>query len=138
MNTVEKALEPRRLRLWWLWWLFGWLLVLGTINESLQRNVWKIAEVLPNDKAMHFSGYCILTVWFAGIAGRSRYLLVGLGLIALGGSLEIAQGLMNEGRTADWLDFLANALGVLGGLGIAALGLGNWPLWIERLLRVQK
>jgi len=28
--------------------------------------------------------------------------------------------------------------GILGGLGIAALGVGNWPLWIERLLRVQK
>ncbi len=131
-------MEPPKLRLSWMWWLIGWLLVLGTINESLQRNVWKVAQLLPNDKAMHFSGYCILALWFAGVARRSRYLVVGLSLIALGGSLEIAQGLMHEGRTADWFDFLANSLGIATGLGVAALGLGDWMVWVERLLRVRK
>jgi hypothetical protein len=138
VNTVAKAIEPPKLRLSWMWWLLGWLLVPGTINESLQRTVWKVAEVLPNDKAMHFSGYCVLALWFAGVARRSRYLVVGLLLIALGGSLEIAQGLMKEGRTADWFDFLANSLGIITGLGVAALGLGDWMVWIERLLRVRK
>jgi VanZ family protein len=138
VNTVAKAIAPPKLRLSWMWWLLGWLLVLGTINESLQSKVWKIAELLPNDKVTHFSGYCILALWFAGVARRSRYLVVGLLLIALGGSLEIAQGLMHEGRTADWLDFLANSLGIATGLGVAALGLGDWMVWVERLLRVQK
>ena len=138
MSTVAKAIEPPKLRLSWMWWLLGWLLVLGTINESLQRNVWKVAEVLPNDKLTHFTGYCILALWFAGVARRSRYLVVGLLLVALGGSLEIAQGLMQEGRTADWFDFLANSLGIVTGLGVAALGLGNWMVWIERLIRVRK
>jgi hypothetical protein len=45
---------------------------------------------------------------------------------------------MHQGRTADWFDFLANSLGVSAGLGLAALGLGNWMVWIEKLLRVQK
>ena len=139
MSTVaNEMLAAPKLRLRWLWWLLGVLLLLATVNESLQRKVWKVAEILPNDKAMHFSGYCILALWFAGVARRSRYFAVGAFLIAFGGSLEIAQGLMHEGRTADWLDFLANSLGITTGLVVAALGLGNWMVWIERLLRLQK
>ncbi|MEJ0040548.1 MAG: hypothetical protein WDO68_31755 [Gammaproteobacteria bacterium] len=137
-TAAAEVAQPRKLRLWWLWWLMGWALLAATINESLQRQVWKVAEILPNDKAMHFSGYCILALWFAGVARRNRYLVVGSLLIAFGGALEIAQGLMHEGRTADWFDFLANSLGITTGLGVAALGLGNWMVWVEKLLRVRK
>ncbi len=45
-----------------------------------------------------------------------RALWWALGLIALGGALEIVQGM--TGRDADIFDELANALGVLAGLGI--------------------
>jgi hypothetical protein len=45
---------------------------------------------------------------------------------------------MHEGRTADWFDMLANTLGVSTGLGVSALGLGYWMVWIERLFRLQK
>ena len=138
MNTAAKAVKPHKLRLWWLWWLIGWALVLATINESLQRNVWKVAEVMPSDKLTHFTGYLLLALWFAGVARRSRYVVVGLLLVGLGGSLEVAQGLMHEGRSAEWLDMLANTLGISTGLGVAALGLGNWMVWIERLLRVRR
>jgi len=133
---VEEVTQPK-LRFAWLWWALGWLLVAATINESLQRDVWKVAKVMPSDKVMHFSGYCLLAVWFAGVAHRSRYLVVGVLLIALGGMLEIAQGMMSQGRTADGWDFLANSLGIATGLGVAALGLGNWMVWVEQLLRPQ-
>ena len=136
--AATEIAQPRKLRLWWLWWLLGWALLAATINESLQRQVWKVAEILPSDKAMHFSGYCILALWFAGVARRSRYLVVGSLLVAFGGALEIAQGLMHEGRTADWFDFLANSLGITTGLTVAAFGLGDWMVWIEKLLRVRK
>jgi hypothetical protein len=121
-----------------MWWLIGWALLAATVNESLQARVWKVAEMLPSDKAMHFCGYAVLALWFGGVARRTRYLAVGALLIAFSGVLEIAQGLMHQGRTADWLDFLANSLGVSFGLGISALGLGNWMVWVEKLLRVQK
>jgi VanZ family protein len=114
------------------------VLVAGTVNEELQPHVWSAVEVLPSDKAMHFTGYFLLTTWFTGVARRSRYLLVGVLLIAFGGALEIAQGAMHEGRMADWLDFLANSLGVMLGVTLAMLGLGDWMIWIERLLRVRK
>jgi VanZ family protein len=136
--ATSEAIARPKLRGHWLWWGIGWLLVLATINESLQSKVWEVAEVLPSDKLTHFTGYFLLTLWFAGLARRSRYLVVGAFMLALGGSLEIAQGLMHQGRTADWYDMLANTLGIGASLGVAALGLGNWMVWIERLLRIQK
>jgi VanZ family protein len=138
VSAQIEVLEPRKLRFAGVWWALGWLLVVATINESLQRNVWDVAKVIPSDKVMHFSGYLLLSLWFAGVARRSRYLVVGSLLIAFGGALEIAQGMMHQGRNADWWDFLANSLGIATGLGVAALGLGNWMVWIERLLRLQK
>ena len=135
---VAEIAQPRKLRLWWLWWAAGWVLLAATVNESLQRHVWKVAEVIAWDKANHFTGYFLLTMWFTGVARRSRYLLVGVLLIAFGGSLEIAQGLMHEGRTADWFDFLANSLGVATGVTLALCGLGNWMVWVEKILRVRK
>jgi VanZ family protein len=134
---VEAVAQPK-LRFAWLWWGMGWLLVIATVNASLQQNMWDVAKVMPSDKVMHFAGYCALAMWFAGVARRSRYLVVGLMLVALGGALEIAQGMMGVGRSADWWDFLANSLGIVTGLGVAALGLGDWMVWIERLLRLQK
>lgn len=135
--SVEVVTQPK-LRFAWLWWTLGWLLVAATINESLQRNVWAVAQVFPSDKVTHFAGYCALAIWFGGVARRSRYLGVAAFLLALGGSLEIAQGLMHEGRTADWFDMLANSLGIATGLSVSALGLGHWMVWIERLLKLQK
>ena len=55
-------------------------------------------------------------------------------LLAFSGALEIAQGLMHQGRTADWFDLLANGLGLASGLGVSALGLGRWMIWVENLL----
>jgi VanZ family protein len=133
---AEDLTQPK-LRFAWLWWTLGWLLVLATVNESLRKNVWE-AKIMPSDKVLHFLGYCALAMWFAGVARRSRYVVVGLMLITLGGALELGQGMMGVGRQADWWDFLANSLGIATGLGVAALGLGNWMVWIERLFRLQK
>ena len=139
MSTLATSVaQPRKLRLWWLWWLIGWALLAATVNESLQRHVWEVAEVIGWDKANHCIGYFLLTMWFTGVARRSRYLLVGVLLIAFGGSMEIAQGLMHEGRTADWFDFLANSIGVGTGVTLAMFGLGDWIIWVEKLLRVRK
>ena len=41
-------------------------------------------------------------------------------------------------RLTDWFDMLANSLGIATGLGVSALGLGHWMVWIERLLKLQK
>lgn len=112
----------------------GLLLVLLIVSGTLAP-----LDALPalsvSDKIQHFGGYLLLALWFAGLVERYRYLLVGVALIALGGSLEAAQAAMAVGRTADWWDISANTLGVAAGLALAQAGLGSWMLAIERGLR---
>jgi VanZ family protein len=136
--SVELAyIEQPKLRFARLWWALGYVLVVLTIHDSLEQHPPNFA-VMVSDKIVHFTGYFLLATWFGGVARRTRYWLVGLALLALGGSIEIAQGAMHNGRDAEWLDMLANTLGVTSGLGLAYLGLGMWMVWVERLLRLQK
>jgi VanZ family protein len=134
--SVESLAQPK-LRFAWVWWVLSWVLLIATVNESLRPKVW-LEGAISSDKALHFMGYFTLAVWFGGVCRRSRYIAAGLMLIALGGALEIAQDVMNLGRHGDWRDFLANSLGVAGGLAVCAVGLGQWMVWIERLVRPQK
>jgi VanZ family protein len=137
MNAESTYVEGPKLRYAWLWWVIGYVLVAWTINDSLEAHPPDFGPI-TSDKVLHFTGYFLLTTWFGGVARSSRYWLVGLGLAALGGSMEILQGLMHNGRTADWLDMLANTLGICSGLLVAWLGLGRWMIWVERLLGLQK
>jgi hypothetical protein len=72
---------PLRFRRAWL--VGGWLLVLLAIYGSLTGNA-AIAHSGLNDKFMHAATYATLSLWFAGIYPRSRYVVIGLGLFALG------------------------------------------------------
>jgi VanZ family protein len=67
-----------------------------------------------SDKTMHFLAYLILSL-LATIMLRAgwRALFAMIGLIAMGGALEIIQGFV--GRDADILDEFANARGALSG-----------------------
>jgi hypothetical protein len=134
--SVDSLAQPKlRFASWW--WVLGWALIVATVSESLRPKVW-IGDGIASDKALHFLGYFALALWFGGVCKRSRYVVTGLLLVALGGTLEIAQGVMNLGRQADWRDFLANSLGIAAGLAVCAVGLGQWMVWIERLVRPQK
>lgn len=136
--NVDVAYVPQpKLRLGWLWWAIGYVLVVLTIYESLEAHPTPIPGV-TSDKFEHFMGYFLLTTWFCGCARRAKYWLVALGLLALGGGMEIGQGIMAIGREADWFDMLANSAGVAAGVIAALLGLGNWMVWVEKLFRLQK
>jgi VanZ family protein len=69
------------------------------------------------DKLLHFTAYFGLSL-MATIAVRAdrRMLWWALGLVALGGTLEIVQGM--TGRDCDIYDELANTIGVLTGAGL--------------------
>lgn len=138
MSVETQIAERPKLRFGWLWWAIGWVLVILTINDSLERNAPNFTHLFVSDKLLHFTGYFALATWFGGVTRKRRYPVVGVFLIALGGSLEIGQLLMRNGRSAEWLDFLANTLGVAVGLVIAYAGLGMWPVWVERLVGAQK
>jgi VanZ family protein len=82
------------------------------------------------DKLGHFLIYAVLMLWFAGIYRPSRYLVIAIALILLGGLLELLQSLTGY-RMGDWNDFLANGAGVLLGVALARLALGGWCARIE-------
>jgi VanZ family protein len=136
VSASVETLAQQKLRFAWLWWAVGWALIIATITESLKPQV--LLQGVASDKVLHFLGYFALAVWFGGVCRRSRYLVVGALLIALGGALEIGQGVMNLGRTADWRDFVANSAGIAAGLAVCAIGIGQWMVWIERFVRPQK
>ena len=72
-----------------------------------------------SDKLQHGVAYVVLTGLLAGALTAHRgvstrpWLHAGLGAFLYGLLLEVLQGLMQLGRTAEWGDLLANGLGVL-------------------------
>lgn len=116
------------------WYLLGALMTLVVIVASLVP-AHDLPSVSVNDKVEHISAYVALAIWFGGLFTRRAYLWLALGLLILGGAIEIAQGLMGLGRTADVKDFLADGLGVLIGLSVCLAGFGHWVSWIERWTR---
>ena len=70
------------------------------------------------DKSEHFTAYFGLALLASLAWGlRRSIILVLLGVILLGGALEILQSL--TGRDAEWLDELANSLGAVTGTLVA-------------------
>lgn len=71
-----------------------------------------------NDKLLHFLAYFGLAAMAAaGFKTRKTVLLASLGLIVLGGVLEIVQGF--TGRDMSFYDELANIVGVITGAALA-------------------
>ena len=89
---------------------------------------------LFSDKLEHSVGYVALALWFGGLFPPSRYWAVGLGLLGMGIGVEILQGAMDLGRHADVRDVLANSLGIVAGLLLARVGLGQWAQRLEAYL----
>ena len=70
-----------------------------------------------SDKLEHLLGYAVLSAWAVQIFATRRALVsAGLGLVALGVAIEVAQDALTTTRMMDAADALANSLGVLLGL----------------------
>ena len=112
-------------------WAMGLLLVALVVVACLVP-----ARNLPgtgiNDKVEHGLAFMVMALWFAGLTARRDYLYLLLALVALGGGIEIAQGLMGLGRNADPMDLLADSVGALAGLALALTPLGRWVDVMER------
>lgn len=93
-----------------------------------------LPQVGVSDKSEHFIAYALLAFWFASVVARWDYIFMMLALVALGGGIEIVQGLMKMGREADLRDFVADCLGAGAGLLLALTPLVRWPAVVERLL----
>jgi VanZ family protein len=98
----------------WLFWPALALVIWGELRSHGENlEVW--------DKLLHFTAYFGLAL-IATVALRANRLTLWVlaGLIALGGALEVIQGLV--GRDADIHDEIANTLGVLIG-GVLGWGI---------------
>lgn len=114
-----------------LWYVLGALLTLVVIVSSLVPPH-DLPRLHISDKLEHLIAYSGLALWFGGLLPPRRYMHLGLALLALGGGVEIAQGLMGLGRDADWHDFYADALGVALGLSLCMAGFRHWASWLEQ------
>lgn len=108
------------------WWILGFVLV-GLVLFVCLIPGKDVPDTPFNDKINHFLAHFALAAWFAGLMERRNWWKLLLSLVALGVGIEIAQGLMHEGREADYRDELANFCGALAGLGVSRLGLARWP-----------
>jgi len=123
----------RELRLGTLWLVLGLILVAAVLTLSLLPGA-----DLPiqgfNDKLNHALGFFAMTAWFCGLYPRRRWILVCGAMFALGLLIEVLQGWMAVGRTAELPDVAADIAGIAAALVISALGVDSWPVWCERLL----
>ncbi len=93
-----------------------------------------VPRIGMSDKVEHTIAYLALGFWFACIVARYDWFWLFCCLLAFGGAIEIAQGMMHVGRQADWRDFVADGLGIIIGFAIALTPLNRWTKLVERKL----
>jgi uncharacterized protein YacL len=104
---------PLRHARWWR--ALSVLILVLVLSAAMSRAIWffddlgKALSWLQNaDKWLHGFTFIVLSVWFSGLV-----------------EVEFCQ-LQVTYRMADWLDIVANTLGIIVGLTIAVAGLGGW------------
>jgi len=112
-------------------WLFAGLLIATAITVASLVPARDLPPLGVSDKVEHAVAYLLLAFWFASVMTRRDYVYLILALLAFGGGIEIAQGLMGLGREADLLDLAADGAGILAGVLLAATPLGRWARLIE-------
>jgi VanZ family protein len=124
----------RPLRLLKAWLPLGWFAVCVLIYQSLNPSPPHLPEIPFADKMAHLLIYAWIMLWFGFIYRPGKeYLILGLGLILLGVTLEILQGASGY-RSMEVLDAGFNALGVFSGWLLARTRLSSTLLWVESLI----
>ncbi len=121
----------RPLRLKPLWLLIGYLLVAAVVIGSLMPAPQGMQ--LVSDKLLHLLAYLGLALWFGAIYRRERFARLGLSLVALGAVIECLQYATGY-RSFELADLLADSLGTVAGLLLAATPLGSVFLRVEQHL----
>ena len=119
-----------------LWRFLSVLLLLVVLAGAIAPAFWFDSKVKAlswfenSDKWLHGMTFMFLSIWFAGLAKRSAYWRIALGLTLFGFIVEGCQ-LFISYRMADWFDIAANTAGIIAGLAVALAGLGGWSLWVD-------
>ena len=83
----------------------------------------KVPDFNGNDKLHHLIAYFFLALP-SGLNNTNKIFLIFL-FVFFGGTIEIIQPYIN--RNGEWLDFLANCLGIITGFSVGAV-LNSWLL----------
>ena len=112
---------------WALWWVLGGALLFAFIVYVCLRPSSGMAPLFPQlDKLQHAGAFFVLSFWCYALVERRAYLRVTLVMIAVGAGIEVAQGVMALGRSAEWLDLVADVVGVLMALGVSLVQRESW------------
>jgi VanZ family protein len=114
------------------WFVLGLLIVAGIVAGSLLPSS-DLPDLRLWDKFEHAFSYALLSFWYGSIVGRRALPLTFVAMLAFGGAMELLQGGMHLGRTADMMDMAANTTGILIGLGLSQTPLGSWAQRFESL-----
>jgi VanZ family protein len=113
------------------------LLLFVTLAAALMPAIWlwedKVAALRwfeNTDKWLHGITFLVLSIWFSGLYTRRSLWRVAVGLLAFGVVIEVLQRMISY-RSADLIDIVADAAGIVLGLGVAFLGAAGWCLRIE-------
>ena len=124
--------EAAALRWLRLWLATGWLLVAAVVYLSLTPAP-PYVELPQSDKLGHVVAYAVLMFWFMQIYHQRRTrMLIAVGFVFLGVSLELLQGYSGE-RQLEFADMIANTAGVALGWITGPPRTGNLLLRIESL-----
>jgi VanZ family protein len=104
------------------WRIVFWL----TVGAGIVLALWPHPEAgepwFPGaDKVEHALSFALL-VWIGQRAGYRNALALAIGLLVLGGAIELAQGAFTTTRTAEWLDWVADAVGIALGFALVQAG----------------
>ena len=124
----------RELRFARAWRLGGFALLALALVALMAPNVGAVLPPGNSDKLAHVIGFFAMTSWFAGVYRRARWGAVAFGMLAFGALTELLQGFATRSRSADPVDFAADALGVAVALLAARAGLEHWARTAERLM----
>ena len=129
--SAEPWLKPLRRRRTWLgmWWL-----AIATVIVACLLPGSDLPKLPVSDKLEHALAFLLLAASAVQLFRRGRPLLViGLGLLALGVAIELAQHLFTTSRAMEPADVLADGIGIVLGLATAWTPLRDVLLDLDRL-----
>ena len=115
-----------------LWLSIGWLLIALIVYLSLTPHPINTPHFYNSDKVGHLLAYAALMGWFSQIYRHaSQQIKIAMALVGLGITMEFLQGLTHY-RMFDYVDMLANSLGVLIGWVVAKTSLGQTLAYLDQ------
>jgi VanZ family protein len=120
------------------WRVAGAILLFAVFLSTLVPAIWFRSHeafrlLIDSDKLAHGLVFAVLALWFSGQYAERAWWRIAAGLLAFGALIEVCQR-MTSYRSAELLDFYADAAGIAIGLLLARAGVGGWSLRFERWL----